>query len=737
MSPTTSLQTPGKCALDEESGCSSYWQYSGACEGISQEECDKDELAAEDNAACCMWVPSEPDTSTLGGLEIDIGADPERGSVDDLGLPGIAPDFDEDANTNAVANMLTMLETSREAADVSVVQATEAMTIICDSEGAACTSATTARNNAEAALNKLSAVIAEVNTSNFVMIGYEADFREIVKAMDQQIDASNIATAVVKELAAASRTKEASCATVGTDCEAAQKAMADMEEKMTNATDLVKELSKEVDAKIAKSTANVDTADPKNGPNGEGCVNGVPVDAVPLDSSFTCSCDNAHEGGNCEVEVKASGASSGDDNTGTIIAVVVVLLLLAVIVVGFLLYRRQERHMKEVISQCDSLNETGVADSFEPVMFANTITKGKRKATDPGIEATAASGLDLKVAMRAKANPDSSLTSAADKGAAGEALYEDLDAVGSVDAPLYAEATGESGESNSDTMNMASGALYYMAKAAEQPAAVPGEALYDMAVTDESQSAATGGALYDTAGIDESQPARPMYAEATAEDGSCGALDEATYSTAGQHTDQADVYAVGQNRWLSNPDSTQNDHRAVDNLYTTAGSFSGSASPSRVTSLDAPFPSAESDGPGPLDRTPSLEEALGRSRSSFLGIGLGRNTSFAETGEGTLEDADSAMYFLANGGAAQSAETPQRNTVLVRAARSTMFEEPDSAPPTIEEEEEGEVGTLRRRSVSYLDSIAQLESSGDDGMTASSAMDMNDAKATGRMTSDV
>ena len=51
---------------------------------------------------------------------------------------------------------------------------------------------------------------------------------------------------------------------------------------------------------------------------------------MPLDGSFTCSCDTAHEGGNCEVEVKASDASSGDDNTGTIVAVVVVLLLLAV-----------------------------------------------------------------------------------------------------------------------------------------------------------------------------------------------------------------------------------------------------------------------------------------------------------------------------------------------------------------------------------------------------------------------
>ena len=74
--------------------------------------------------------------------------------------------------------------------------------IICDSEGAACTSATTARNKAVAARNKLSGVITEVNTSNFSMIGNEADFREIVKAMDNQIAASNIATAVVKELAA-------------------------------------------------------------------------------------------------------------------------------------------------------------------------------------------------------------------------------------------------------------------------------------------------------------------------------------------------------------------------------------------------------------------------------------------------------------------------------------------------------------------------------------------------------
>ena len=92
----------------------------------------------------------------------------------------------------------------------------------------------------------------------------------------------------------------------------------------------VLQLSKEVDAKIAKSTANVDTANPKNGPDGKGCVHGIPVDAVLSNGSFTCSCDNAHEGDNCEVEVKASGASGGDDNTGTIVAVVVVLLLLAV-----------------------------------------------------------------------------------------------------------------------------------------------------------------------------------------------------------------------------------------------------------------------------------------------------------------------------------------------------------------------------------------------------------------------
>jgi hypothetical protein len=60
------------------------------------------------------------------------------------------------------------------------------------------------------ARNKLSGVITEVNTSNFSMIGNEADFLEIVKAMDNQIAASKIATAVVKELAAASRTKEVS-----------------------------------------------------------------------------------------------------------------------------------------------------------------------------------------------------------------------------------------------------------------------------------------------------------------------------------------------------------------------------------------------------------------------------------------------------------------------------------------------------------------------------------------------
>ena len=82
--------------------------------------------------------------------------------------------------------------------------------IICDSKGTACTSATTARNKAVAARNKLSGVITEVNTSNFLMIGNEADFLEIVKAMDNQIAASKIATAVVKEFATALRTKEVS-----------------------------------------------------------------------------------------------------------------------------------------------------------------------------------------------------------------------------------------------------------------------------------------------------------------------------------------------------------------------------------------------------------------------------------------------------------------------------------------------------------------------------------------------
>ena len=98
-------------------------------------------------------------------------------------------------------------------------------------------------------------------------------------------------------------------------------------------------------------------------------------------------------------------------------------------------------------------------------MFANTTTIGKRKPTDPGIAAPTAAGLDLNAAMRVKSGQfGSSLASAADEGAAGEVLYEDLDAVGSVDTPLYAEASGDGGESNSGTMNMANGSLYYMAK---------------------------------------------------------------------------------------------------------------------------------------------------------------------------------------------------------------------------------------------------------------------------------
>jgi len=87
-----------------------------------------------------------------------------------------------------------------------------------------------------------------------------------------------------------------------------------------------------------------DTKDPLNGPNKQGCGDGVRVDGTPFDDAFTCDCSATRFGGeNCDVEVEAG--DQGDEAAAVIGAVLAVLIVAVVVVVLVLQWQRHTKSM--------------------------------------------------------------------------------------------------------------------------------------------------------------------------------------------------------------------------------------------------------------------------------------------------------------------------------------------------------------------------------------------------------
>ena len=75
---------------------------------------------------------------------------------------------------------------------------------------------------------------------------------------------------------------------------------------------------------IILNVVQLDTENPDNGPNGQGCLNdGVRNDGVKYDEKFTCDCKDAYEGANCNKNVEKERIAA---ILGTILAVVVGIL---------------------------------------------------------------------------------------------------------------------------------------------------------------------------------------------------------------------------------------------------------------------------------------------------------------------------------------------------------------------------------------------------------------------------
>lgn len=112
-----------------------------------------------------------------------------------------------------------------------------------------------------------------------------------------------------------------------------------------------------------------DTLDPKNGPNGADCNDGVAVDGNEFDRAFTCDCSaTKFEGENCEVE--AASSSGEQDDTGAIIAgavagvVLLVAIFLLVVMKAKLYYAKRKPEDMEAL-QSAILNELGLGTTYD------------------------------------------------------------------------------------------------------------------------------------------------------------------------------------------------------------------------------------------------------------------------------------------------------------------------------------------------------------------------------------
>ena len=118
-----------------------------------------------------------------------------------------------------------------------------------------------------------------------------------------------------------------------------------------------------------------DTADPNNGPNGNGCKNGArEEDEVEYDNAFTCNCaGTTYDGDNCEVATLPSGSivvikkSKGGN---IVIAILGAMLLLAIVAVAVYKVQshRQSMRAHDFQLELESMVESG---ELEPDQIGN------------------------------------------------------------------------------------------------------------------------------------------------------------------------------------------------------------------------------------------------------------------------------------------------------------------------------------------------------------------------------
>lgn len=104
-----------------------------------------------------------------------------------------------------------------------------------------------------------------------------------------------------------------------------------------------------VEILLLKVTPPADTRNASNGPNGRGCANGVPFDAVAFDGKFTCNCSAGWTGANCDTLINSGGKNndnSGESeiHSGLVAGMVVGISILGLIVAVLIyVYSRQRK----------------------------------------------------------------------------------------------------------------------------------------------------------------------------------------------------------------------------------------------------------------------------------------------------------------------------------------------------------------------------------------------------------
>ena len=171
----------------------------------------------------------------------------------------------------------------------------------------------------------------------------------------------------------------------------------------------------------------LDTTDAFNGPNGKGCGDGKPTDAVPFDGAFACDCNSTRFlGDNCEVErpeptAAAAGSSTHEANEAgqSIGGICGFAAVVAAFMAAVHLRRRRERNRPaDFRKELDRLLEAGY------------IVRAEGAA--PGAEG--AEGMDLP---REIARRNVSLLAKIGSGAFGEVWKGVLDDSGSGGAADY------------------------------------------------------------------------------------------------------------------------------------------------------------------------------------------------------------------------------------------------------------------------------------------------------------